>query len=87
MTCEVCNEVQMTHCSDPCNCGGPWDDMHPHLMNRADGITGHFHVRKRLNDKMVYWKQGDWGLEGELYLDYDAAITALAIAVAHEELQ
>lgn len=23
--CKACNEADMSHCSDPENCGGPWD--------------------------------------------------------------
>lgn len=24
--CRDCNKVGMSHCSDPANCGGPWDE-------------------------------------------------------------
>lgn len=27
--CKACREVGMIHCSDPLNCGGPWDGRPP----------------------------------------------------------
>ena len=27
--CKPCNDTGATHCADPANCGGPWDDRAP----------------------------------------------------------
>jgi hypothetical protein len=78
MICEACHEVDMIHCSDPFNCGGPWDNKHPHLIHRADGVKGHFAIGKTVGDHSVFWNEGVWAPYGQVYTDYDAAICALS---------